>query len=744
MSLTLALVLPIAACGDSGSTGGTTTTATTTDATVATDTTTTSTATDSATGTDATAETDAGPTCSRSGFHPAGEQFVLNEIETLLYGWQTGDRVDGSGLSVILRERDGVLPPTTTGTYTLGEPAAEQSLTTCRTCVSAVTECASETGCKAFLATSGTLEVTALSISGRHIAGRLTDVRLRELDASGAPLADGRTWCLDALAFDTTPECTSDADCAAREGAPHCVTGWGKCFGCADDFDCDVAAAPLCRVDPADGDLACGALAADCNSADPGEPDDGPAVARLVTPGAPLEASICATADAVDWYRFALDDDTNVTPKVTWQGQGYLTLGVFSEAGELLADFSWYQLVEGKNVAGDLVSALPAGTYYLAVRMMAGVTFTVSYTLALETEPACATHADCEDGWCAAGECRPKAACDVPLPAIIHQRFFQFGPNFHYWRGETAFDGTGSFLILTLSGATPDEDPVPDVPGTYPLGDELNPRTCKRCMQVYRCNAAGCTLYFAVDGALEVETWDPAVPVFTGRLVDLKLVELDGLSVVPDGGVACADEVVIDTRPVCERDEDCDSGRCLLTYGGTGACVDCREHADCSGERDLCSPATLGCVECLTSLDCRTEPVCVAGTCSVVEECVGDDGAEPLDDGRLGARSLGLDAPLDGKLCGLAGTVSELEADWFEHAATGVGLRDFAVRWQGAGTITAVLYDPNGIEVARETSSTGATIVRRSLTPGAWLLEVKTLDVSPDATLGYTVQVTRP
>jgi len=737
--LTFALALAGAACGDSGSTDGSTATdtATATDTTAATDST--------AATTDTSPEVEVVEGCFREGLRPGGEYFMVYEIDTFLYGWQTFDRADGSNMSAILRERDGVQPPTTPGTYTLGASAAERDLRTCRTCVTTVAECASPQGCKTFLATSGTLEVTTLDISGLRMAGRLTDVELKELDANGALLANGRTWCIDDLTFDTQPECTTDADCAEKVGATHCVPGWGKCGACADDFDCAAAATPLCRVDAADGSIGCRGPLPDCNNNDAGEPDDGPAVARLVPSGTTLDAVICTPKDAVDWYRFALDDDTNITPTVTWQGQGFLAYSLYGEAGEVITEVYWYELVEGKNLARTLVTALPAGTYYLAVRLLDDVTFAVPYTVSLATEPACASHDDCPGGWCAAGTCRPEAACDATLPALIHQRFIPLATNFFFWRGETAFDYSGSFLLLTLGSYTATQSPVPEVPGTYPLGLELNPRTCQRCLQVLRCDAAGCKQYFAVEGALEVDTWDPAVPVFTGRLVDLKLVELGNTgTVLVDGKVACADEVTIDTRSICESAADCGGRACLVTQGGTGACVDCQKHDDCSGERDLCSPASLSCVECLTSLDCRTAPVCVAGTCSVVEECVGDDASEPLDDGRLGASNVALDQTVQRRLCGLEGTVSEHESDWFSHTATGVGLRDFSVRWTGAATVTAVLYNPNGIEVGRETSSTGATIVRRSVTPGTWLLEVKTLDVPPATPISYNVKVSRP
>ncbi|MDB4944119.1 MAG: hypothetical protein JWP97_3653 [Labilithrix sp.] len=108
-----------------------------------------------------------------------------------------------------------------------------------------------------------------------------------------------------------------------------------------------------------------------------------------------------------------------------------------------------------------------------------------------------------------------------------------------------------------------------------------------------------------------------------------------------DAGVDAAPSSVTDAAPEarrpCTADATCPGLRCDLT---TGVCVQCLEHADCSGSLARCDPDHHLCVACLTRHDCGERRDCDATTHRCLDACFDADDVCPsagfVCDGALG------------------------------------------------------------------------------------------------------------
>lgn len=184
-----------------------------------------------------------------------------------------------------------------------------------------------------------------------------------------------------------------------------------RCVGCASDFDCDDAAAPLCD----EPSHVCEAGYNTCVGDDGGESgDDGPAGATTLVPGAPISHAICnAPAAERDFYTFHVSTPgEHWTIDLDWSAAVDLDLDVYDADGDLMGR-SYYEHPEGVAL-----TYLPAGDYYVEVDYYAAsqTNVVVPYTIAATrvTGETCASPADCAGEWrnqifrgaCVAGACR--------------------------------------------------------------------------------------------------------------------------------------------------------------------------------------------------------------------------------------------------------------------------------------------------------------------------------------------------
>ncbi|MBL8622052.1 MAG: PPC domain-containing protein [Myxococcales bacterium] len=192
-----------------------------------------------------------------------------------------------------------------------------------------------------------------------------------------------------------TAECIDDAGCTGA--SPRCVDY--ECVQCTTNFECTTAAAPVC--DQATN--TCVAGAGTCTGDTIGEPDNGPAAARMLTfPTATTPtvttAGVCGTTNGDDWYKVTAPAAGDLGIDATWTVDADLDLRVYDMAGAVVGNgLSTRVRDEATTVA------LPAaGTYFIRVNQYTPSSGTpsndvVAYTLTLGI-PACQNDFGCAAG----------------------------------------------------------------------------------------------------------------------------------------------------------------------------------------------------------------------------------------------------------------------------------------------------------------------------------------------------------
>jgi len=439
------LLVVIGACGDDASSPGGDTTAADTQA----DTT-------SATSTDAASDT-TGPACDKTGLTVV-EQYLEYDPEadvTRYEAYSAGEKFD----AILIQfypplSGEGASPLTGPGNYAIGANEGDRNFATCTTCVLALEGCSEDDCEKVYFATAGTIQVTgfdpeALAFKGTLVDATLVEVTIDEENTS-TPVVDGDRWCIASFAFDSTPECTENADCT-EPGKGVCDDETLTCVGCLTGFDCSAQAAACDQ-----STLACVPSIDDCTSDDANEPDDGPFDATALTLGQATSGAICdgVTQQELDWYTFTTTAEKNLSAKVTWTNAdaSFFVLFVNSErrivgrAGEV-----------GELVDEQVLALAPPGKYYAVVNPSdtSGVgdgTVAVAYSLTVTaTDPECSSTVACAAGpepVCdlARGECVTCVTsfdCDTAAPACVR-------------------DGANVTSCAKLDVCTGDDDPDDD------------------------------------------------------------------------------------------------------------------------------------------------------------------------------------------------------------------------------------------------------------------------------------------
>lgn len=167
------------------------------------DTTTPDTSTPDTTTPDTTADT-SGDTntsgCSRTGF--TGEAYFEHDAE---FGYTTfGLENDTSFFGVEFYDFGDGSPLTGPGNYPIGANADDQNYETCTTCLLIYADCTTETCDKAFFATGGTIEVSAIDLEAGTVTATVrniiaVEVTIDENTFASTPVAGGETWCLPSV-----------------------------------------------------------------------------------------------------------------------------------------------------------------------------------------------------------------------------------------------------------------------------------------------------------------------------------------------------------------------------------------------------------------------------------------------------------------------------------------------------------------------------------------------------------------
>jgi len=216
----------------------------------------------------------------------------------------------------------------------------------------------------------------------------------------------------------------------------------------------------------------------------------------------------------------------------------------------------------------------------------------------------------------------------------------------------------------------------------------------------------------AESGAIRVTSLDLDRLSLSGLFEDVRLVEValgsdtDTVSVIPDGGVWCLDDVAIDAPPACRSNDDCASPRPL-----------CDEDPRSNLE---------SCVGCLSSFDCGGgTPVCDTfdGACAAAPTCAGDDAHEP-DDGPSQARPITLGSVTSGVAC-----QATLERDYFTFTLAATGDVELGLTWSSGFVSLDGLTTADGtpvddshatLDIAQRSSSRGY----EGLAPGTYFVSV--------------------
>ncbi len=185
-------------------------------------------------------------------------------------------------------------------------------------------------------------------------------------------------------------DCTTNADCSNGQ---LCDVSTIACVDCLTDLNCTDVAAPACISN------VCGSHDV-CTMDDANEPaSDGPAGASALTLGTAVTNKICGDFASVgteekDWYKFEITAESNVRTTITWAEADPANPVRDVDVTLLDANLNRIEAVAGEpnGVSSNEpeileISALPPGTYYLALTQYGSTMMAVSeeYTLVTET-----------------------------------------------------------------------------------------------------------------------------------------------------------------------------------------------------------------------------------------------------------------------------------------------------------------------------------------------------------------------
>jgi hypothetical protein len=328
--------------------------------------------------------------------------------------------------------------------------------------------------------------------------------------------------------------------------------------------------------------------------------------------------------------------------------------------------------------------------------------------------------------------------------------------------------------------------------GTYTLGAtaaEQSYATCGVCVLLYGgCDDTAQTCaktYFAQTGTLTITALDNASG-FVASLANATLAEvtIDSNNVttkVPGGATWCFPSHSINaeltTAFPCTSNTECAS-QTDTPYCDTasGYCVQCLLETHCSGltATPHCDPDYFECVECVTNDHCASSanghfcggglcgqcawsgdctnpatPVCVSnsttyrGECVAGGTCTGDDGAEPGDDGAVGARALTIGTAMNGSICKATN-----ESDFYKVTTSATGNITFTANWTETGAdLDLYAYTATGtlIDYAEETTVGSETLALTAQPAGTYYVEVWAYSHgSGTNAIPYTITVTTP
>jgi len=303
------------------------------------------------------------------------------------------------------------------GVFAIGATLADQNYQSCSTCVLIRQGCDGTGTCERyFFATGGSIDVTEVDIAGRIVAGTATDLTLSEVtiadDFTSTEVVSGQSWCIDALTFATTPECTSDDDCDAP-GKGVCDLDTLTCVGCETSFDC-APATPVCALN-ADA-TTCVASLDECADDDDAEPNDAPSEATALTPGTSFAGKACTGKSAAesDWFTFTTTATQSLRATLTWTTTGaHFFVSIYDRHGALVGVLGQ----SGALVDEVLVPFADQGIYYVEVQPIDTTTVdggdsAVAYTLDVTTTtPECSATTT--------SQCVAPEVCDTDLGVCV-------------------------------------------------------------------------------------------------------------------------------------------------------------------------------------------------------------------------------------------------------------------------------------------------------------------------------------
>jgi hypothetical protein len=358
------------------------------------------------------------------------------------------------------------------GTYEFGATTDDQNYETCQTCLLMGQNCTANAGCDSyFLATSGSVEITAVDLASNILAGRLVGAELEEVTVDfdtyiSTPVANGASWCVADVAFDTTPECVVDADCLdAAKG----ICSDNVCVACASSFDCADAAAPACLEDATTGDVSCGAVM-ECTGDDANEEDDGPAGAKALVSGTPFAGGICegTAGQESDWFKITITEASTVDLSLTVTDPAVdIDLYLADTDGNAVASSAGDDAIESIRTG-----ITTPGTYYVIVAPydtqavgggLAAAQYTLTYTA---TAAECVTDMDCtmlrpfcNTDTLACVVCLDDEACtDASAPVCITQQNNNVCGSYDECTGDDNFepnsDGPGGASEIVIPSTT--------------------------------------------------------------------------------------------------------------------------------------------------------------------------------------------------------------------------------------------------------------------------------------------------
>lgn len=274
-----------------------------------------------------------------------------------------GDRIEEAGCEV----------PCTADTE-----CKESGAPACKTESGECVECLTDDHCKGS-------QYGSVCDTKTNLCGCSTDAHCSE-SPSGGKCVEGsctcvaNTDCKDAAkpacvtfdtafgSFQTCSECGEDAQCSGKGDKKFCDTDSFTCSVCDTDFDCTVAAKGKCIADE-DGVKSCGSADV-CTGDDDREPaDDGVTGATELSDDTEISGKICDAGDESDYFKFnAADADAVTLTVVAADTKQSIYLYVYNATGDL----------QGLALHGSTdelkLTYLPAGTYYVQVKVLGGQT----------------------------------------------------------------------------------------------------------------------------------------------------------------------------------------------------------------------------------------------------------------------------------------------------------------------------------------------------------------------------------